>query len=305
MPLIKIAPRPGLFRDGSLYSAEGQWYDCDMIRFRKGFPEKLGGWQKLTPNGYLGSGRVLHDWGTIGGSRYVGLGTNLKLYVNEGSTYYDITPIRTEDNITLGTDPIDTTNNSGEITINHTAHSVVIGDYVTLSGSSDVGGITSGFINVEHRVNSVTDANSYIVGVTLQATSSTSGGGSSVVAAPQINVGLDVFVPGSGWGSGTWGGGSWGSGSLITAAGQLRLWTMDNFGDDLIAQVRQGGLYYWDESGGLSTRAIPIDQLVRRTVTLANNPIATTNLSTLITITDLGGHGAGTGDRVQHEPLPQ
>lgn len=298
MGLIKLAPQAGLFRDGSRYSAEGQWYDCDKIRFRKGFPEKLGGWQKYVSGTFQGSCRYTHDWGTIKGARYVGLGTNLKLYLNEGSSYHDITPIRSIDAITLGTDPITTTINSGVISVAHASHGVVIGDYVTFAGATDTNGITSNFLNVELRVDSIPDANTFTALVGIQATSSGTGGGSIIVSSPQINTGLDTFVGGTGWGADSWGSGSWGAGSTISSANQLRLWSLDNFGDDMIVSVFQGGMYYWDESNGTSTRAIQMDELIRRTVTLTNDPVTTVMSSNIITIKDTGGHGAGPGDIV-------
>ena len=123
MPFLKVDLAPGLFRDGTAYSAEGTWYDCDKIRFRKGSPEKIGGWEKYVTGTFLGSARALKDWGTIGGARYVGVGTTLKLYVNEGASYNDITPIRTDDVLTLANDPITTgAAGSGIITVAHTTH---------------------------------------------------------------------------------------------------------------------------------------------------------------------------------------
>lgn len=298
MALIKLAPRAGIFRDGTLYSAEGSWYDCDLIRFRKGFPEKIGGWQRYVSGNFKGSCRFTHDWGTIQGARYVGISTNLKLYVNEGSTYHDITPERSEDVLTLGTDPITTVLDSGVIDVTHTGHGMVIGDYVTLSGATDTNGITANFLNVEQRVDSVPDANSFTCLVGMQATSAGTGGGSVIVSTPQINTGLDTYVGGSGWGADSWGSGSWGAGSTISSANQLRLWSIDNFGDDMICNVFQGGIFYWDESNGTNNKAIQLDELTRRSLTLSNDPVSTVNTSTTVTIEDIGGHGAGVGDLV-------
>lgn len=296
MSLFKLNLRPGVFRESSRYSSEGTWYDCDKVRFQKGFPHKIGGWVKYASGSILGTARKLHDWVTILGSRYIGVGTTYKLYINEGSEYHDITPIRST--VTLGTDPIDTVDGTALITVNHTAHGAIKNDYVTISGANAVGGIVADSINKEHRIVSTPDADSFQVVCDTAATSTVSGGGSAVVAEYQINRGLDTYLSASGWGSGSWGSGSWGSGSAVSASNQLRLWSIDNYGDDMIANVRQGGIYYWDQTNGVSTRAIPIHELIRRTLTLTTDPVATTNTSNTLTITDTGGHGAGPGDTV-------
>jgi len=303
MAFMKIAPKPGLFTDGTRYSAEGTWYDSDKVRFRKGFAEKIGGWTKYVQSTYLGTARKLHDWVTDSGDKYVGVGTNLKLYVNLGGLYYDITPTRTT--ITLGTDKITTVDETSVVTVDTTsAHGAVKGDYVTIAGATAVGGIGTGALNTTHRITALgdpSDANSdtkFRVVCSTQATSGASGGGSSVTAAFQINTGLNTYMGASGWSADPWGSGTWGSGAGIGQANQLRLWSMANFGDDMLANVRQGNIYYWDASVGTGTAAVALSDVTRRTVTLSTNPVTTASGGTIVTIIDKGGHGATAGDTV-------
>ena len=304
MPFTKIAPKAGIFTDGTRYSAEGTWYDSDKVRFRKGFAEKIGGWAKYVSATFLGVSRKLHDWSTDDGDKYVGVGTNLKLYVNYGNSYHDITPVRATD--TLGTDPIATVNGTSVVTITSpSAHGAVIGDYVTLAGADASGGIGTGDINKEHRIVALgdpSDANSttkYRVICDAKATSTdTAAGGSSVTAAYQINTGLNTYVSASGFGSGTWGTSGFGSTTSIGQSNQLRIWSIENFGDDMICNVRQGDIYYWDESGGTGTAATALSDVTRRSLTLGTDPIETAAGSTVVTVTDTGATGAGVGDTV-------
>ena len=307
MPLAKIKPQPGLYTDGTRYSAEGTWYDADKVRFRKGFAEKIGGWTKYVLSTFMGTARRLHDWVTNSGNAYIGVGTSLKLYVNRGDAYYDITPVRKT--VSLGTDPIAEVSGTAVLTVTcASAHDAVIGDYVTLAGSDALDGITAAQVNTEHRIfalgapdNSNPDTKFRILAAAKATSTDTAIGGSSVTAAFQINCGLDTYVSGSGWGAGTWGIGGFGSLTGVGQSGQLRVWSIVNFGDDMLANVRQGDVYYWDETistdgDGVSTRAKKLSEVTRRTVTLAANPITTANGTTSVTVTDNFGHGAGVGD---------
>ena len=303
MPFTKIAPKAGLFTDGTRYSAQGTWYDSDKVRFRKGFAEKIGGWAKYVLATYLGTARKLHDWVTDSGNKYVGLGTNLKLYVNFGDNYYDITPTRTT--ITLGADKIAAVNGTAVVTIDTTSsHGAVAGDYVTIASATAVAGIGTGALNTEHRIVALGDPNNadpstkFRVVCSTKATSSASGGGSSVTAAFQINIGLNEYVKGSGWSADTWGSSTWGSSATLGQSLQLRLWSIVNFGDDMIANARQGNIYYWDESSGTGTAATALSDITRRSVDLTNDPITTASGSTVITVLDKAGHGATAGDTV-------
>jgi len=310
MSFTKIAPTAGLVTDGTRYSAQGTWYDSDKVRFRKGFAEKIGGWVKYVLATYLGTARKLHDWVTDSGNKYVGVGTNLKLYVNLGDNYHDITPIRTT--ATLGTDPIATVNGTAVITVTATSHGAVAGDYVTLAGSDALNNITAAEVNTEHRIVALGDPSDAspddkfrVVCADTAGATDTAAGGTGITAAFQINTGLNEYVQGSGWGADKWGGDAatdlgWGSSATLGQSLQLRLWSIVNFGDDMIANPRQGNIYYWDESvsDATGTAAVALSDVTRRTVTLSNDPVTVTSGGTIVTIIDKAGHGATAGDTV-------
>ena len=197
------------------------------------------------------------------GSQYLGVGTTNKYYIENGNVYYDVTPIRrsSTNSTTFGA-----TNGSSTITVTETSHGAVSGDFVTFSSAVSLGGnVTATVLNQEYQINLVTGANTYEItakdssGATVTANASDSGnGGSATDAVYQINSGLDVFVPSTGWGVGTWGAGAWGAATALSDTNNLRLWTHDNFGEDLIINPRNGGIFKWDESDGLSTRAVEL-----------------------------------------------
>ncbi len=318
----------------------------DKVRFRFGYPEKIGGWEKSSSTYFLGTCRALHPWVALNGERYLGVGTHLKYYINEGGGYNDITPIRVTTsagdvtfsasantlgaNVAIGDTNITLTSSSGfpesgRIKINseiityaaisgnilqgclrgqsstteaaHTSgdavlcatlivtdadHGVLENDFVTYSGAATLGGnITAAILNQEYQVVSKVNANSYLIEAREEAslpsittttgytptyvfasTSDSGNGGSSVVGAYQINTGLDTTIVGTGWGAGTWSRGTWGSAASLAASGQtLRIWSHDNFGEDLLINVRDAGIYYWDKTNGTSTRAVAISDL--------------------------------------------
>jgi hypothetical protein len=267
MPISKINFRPGVVREGTSYSNEGGWFDVNKVRFNAGLPQKIGGWVKDNTNTFLGTCRALLAWVDLEGTKLLGLGTHLKYYIERGSTFNDITPIRST--TSAGDVTFSASNGSSSITVADTAHGAVKNDFVTFSGASSLGGnITANVLNQEYQIVSITNANSYVItakdtsGTTVTANSSDSGnGGSSVVGAYQINVGLDVYISSTGWGSGAWGAGAYGESTVLSVSNQLRLWTHDHFGEDLLINVRAGGLYYWDESGGVSNRAVELSSL--------------------------------------------
>jgi hypothetical protein len=341
--------KPGIVSDITSYSNEGGFVDGDKVRFRFGFPEKFGGWEKYSTNQYLGSARRLHNWVALDGSDFMGIGTHLKYYIEEGQTFNDITPIRN----TTGAGDITfaATNGSTTITVTDPAHGANEKDFVTFSGAATLGGtITATILNAEFQIASIISSNAYTITSSVAANSSDTGnGGSSVVGAYQLNVGLDVTVGGTGWGAGQWsgttsgalatqlaealdasetaidvdsatgitagdlilieeelitvgtissntlgtGGGpstrgasgtaaathadntlvrlatgnadsandfvGWGNAASVTVPGaQIRLWSHDNFGEDLIINPRDGGLFYWDKTNGLGNRAIEL-----------------------------------------------
>jgi hypothetical protein len=263
MPLTKLQFRPGIVRDLTSYSNEGGWRDGDKVRFRLGYPEKMGGWAKYSSSTFLGSCRALHNWISLDGSDFLGLGTHLKYYVEEGGTYNDITPIR--DTTAAGDVTFAATNGSSTIVVSDLNHGAVIGDFVTFSGAVSLGGnVTAAILNAEHEVTSVTSNNVYEITVSVTANASDTGnGGSSVVGAYQINIGLNSQVGGTGWGAGSWSRGTWGSAAPggLTTTTQIRLWSHDNFGEDLLINPRDAGVYYWDKSSGTGTRAVELSTL--------------------------------------------
>ena len=265
MPLTKLQFRPGINRETTSYTNEGGWFDGDKIRFRFGVPEKIGGWERATENTFLGTCRALKPFVALDGSRFMGLGTHLKYYIEEGGIYNDITPIRST--TSAGDVTFSATNGSSTITVADTAHGAVAGDYVTFSGAASLGGnITAAVLNQEYRIDTVVNDNSFTIiakdtsDATVTANSSDSGnGGGSTVGAYQINTGLDTSVSGTGWGVGTWGREGWGDAAAATGTTAiLRIWTHDNFGEDLIINVRDAGIFYWDKTLGLSSRAVAL-----------------------------------------------
>jgi len=256
MPLKKYVFRAGINKEGTNYSNEGGWFDADKVRFRKGRPERIGGWQKYSNDTFIGTCRKIYPYKATNGDTFVILGTHQKLYNLSGDVYYDITPIRAT--TSAGDVTFAATDGSTTITATDTSHGAVEGDFVTFSGAATLGGnITASVLNQEYQIDSIPSANTYTFTATATANASDSGnGGSSVVGAYQLNSGLDVYVRGTGWGLDSWGGGTFGSAGDLGFSNQLRLWSLDNFGDDAIVNPRNGGIFFWDKSDGLTTRAV-------------------------------------------------
>ena len=288
MPLTKLQFRPGVNRETTSYTNEGGWFDVDKVRFRFGMPEKIGGWEKFSGFSYLGTARAMHPWVALDNGRFIGIGTSLKYYLNQdGGSFSDITPIRST--TSAGDVTFAASNGSATITVTDTAHGAVSGDFVTFSGAARLGGnITAAVLNQEYNITEVLTDNTYTIaartaGTTIQditvngalsptpvtASGSDSGnGGSSTVGAYQISIGLDTSTFGAGWGIGFWGRGTWGSAAttpLVTST--LRVWSHDNFGEDLLINVRNGGIYYWDKTTGSAARAVSLDTLSGATST--------------------------------------
>jgi hypothetical protein len=353
MPLTKLQFRPGINREITKYSNEGGWVDGDKIRFRFGYPEKFGGWEKMSSNTYQGTARSLHNWLALDGSNYLGVGTHLKYYIEEGGTFNDITPLRGTSPFTnaLASDPIvtnDTTGTEKQVTINDINHGAAENDFVTIAGADATGGLGTSILNAEHQITSITDGNSYIITVSTNATSDATGGGSSVTATYQINTGLDSQVGGTGWGAGLFGGTTagalttqlnealdnsetavdvddetgittandvilvdeelmlvsattddntltvtrghsgttavthadntivrlavgnassaddftgWGIAAVTGTTREIRTWSHDNFREDLLINPRDGAIYRWDKTNGLSTRAVELSTI--------------------------------------------
>jgi len=364
MPYMKLQFRPGIVRDTTSYGNEGGWYDCDKVRFRMGFPEKIGGWEPKTHKTFLGSCRALHPWTALDGSQYLGVGTNLKYYVDEGGGFNDITPIRATTaagdvtfsasantlaaDVAIGDTTVSLTSSTGfptsgrvqidseiityasvsgndligcargqdgtteaahtsttavncaTLLVSNTNHGALENDFVTFSGATTLGDqVTADVLNQEYQITVVVNTDTYqveartvstISSITITsgldatyvfATASDSGsGGASVVGAYQLNTGLDTAIVGTGWGAGAWGRDTWGSSASVTTVGtQLGLWTHDHFEEDLLINQRDGGIYYFDTSGGLASRAVSLGSLsgasgtptVARQILVSNN----------------------------------
>ena len=260
MPLTKLVFRPGINREGTNYSNEGGWYDGDKIRFRSGYVERIGGWSQVS-GPVIGTCRNLHDFTTLASQNLLFMGTNKKAYLEDSGAIYDITPIRRT--VTLGSNPFETqTAGTGVIRVTDTAHGATLGDFVTFSGATAFDGLTTGDLNKEQEITAIIDADTYEVNTGGVSTSgSTTGGGASISAVYQINIGLNTTILGPGWGAGTWGRFTWGSGAGSLAGQTLRLWESDDFGEDLIFNISDGSIYYWDATGTTSTRGVALSSL--------------------------------------------
>ena len=277
MPFIKIQLRAGVNRDQTNYTNEGGWYACDKIRFRSGYPQKLGGWMKSTTEMFLGVCRQLFGWVTSFGDNFLALGTSKKVYINTGSRFYDITPLRyttAPGEVTF--EAVTTAPYSSTITVYDINVNVAAGDFVTYSGAVSLGGnITADVLNQEYEVHESISSTEYTIiakdpdtGLPVTSNASDVGdGGASVVAAYQIPIGFDVTTYGYGWGAGAWGASPWGLGASAPVILQQRDWWFDNFDNDLVMNYRNGPIYYWIRGEEnqidikLATRAVLLSSL--------------------------------------------
>jgi len=288
MPFLKLQFKPGINRDTTNYANEGGWYECDKVRFFSGFPQKLGGWIEATSERVIGTSRQMWNWITSYQDNFLAVGTNIKVYIEVGAVFYDITPLRTTLSTPDTDNCIETTDTSTTVNIAVTAHGCLTGDYVTISGlTGDVGGVPDAEINTEHVVTKVDDDN-FTITVTTAATSTTSGGGSAIDIACQIHPGFPSVTEGYGWGTGTWGSGGWGLSSSTPIYLPQRDWFFDNFDNDLVMNIRAnittggvavgGPIYYWERgttvspATALSTRAVLLSGLTLNSVAAADVP---------------------------------
>jgi len=262
MALKKLVLKPGVNRENTRYTNENGWYESDKVRFRQGTPEKIGGWARISVFAFVGVCRSLWNWITLENLNLIGVGTNLKFYLENGGEYYDITPIRAA---AVLSNPFTTTNTSATVLVTDVAHGAANGDYVSFSNVATVGGLN---LNGEFQITLI-DADTYNITASTTATSGATGGGTTVSAVYQINTGVAYETPQTGWGAGAWGSGTWGFSGTSNAA--LRLWSQNNFGEDLIYGYRGGPIYYWDASFGLSPASF--------TVTIASPAVVTTSIS--------------------------
>ena len=263
MPLQKLVFRPGVNKENTNYSGEGGWFECDKVRFRSGFPEKIGGWTRFSNDQFLGTCRSLNNWTTLNGTGLLGVGTNSKMYLNKGGAYFDITPIfdTTVNASTATSGPFFASNGSNTITVVDATYNPELNDYVIFSGSANLGGnVTSTVINTQYQVTSVVNSTAYTVTIPVTANASDTGhGGNAVTITYLLPTGNDVYTIGTGWGAGPWSRGTWGSGYTTGIGSQLRVWTQDNFGEDFIFAPRGGELYYWDATTGVTSRAVTLE----------------------------------------------
>jgi len=263
MPLSKLQFRPGINREGTNYSNEGGWFNCDKIRFRNGYVERIGGWTRSSNTQFEGTARKLHDFVTLQSENLLFIGSEKKTYLENAGVYNDITPLRAT--ISLASNPVNTTGGagSGVVTITtSTTHGAITGDFVTLASLTATDGITADQLNSEHVITSTPSTTTFTITTAGSASSgSTAGGGSSGTAAFQISVGLNTTILGAGWSAGTWGRFTWNSDSGSLSGQTLRLWFADNFGEDLIFNIADGSIYYWDASTNVTTRAVELSSL--------------------------------------------
>ena len=264
MPLSKLTFKPGSNRDQTNYASEGSWFDMDKVRFRSGFPEKIGGWVVQNQTPYIGTARSLFNWSTTNASDLTGVGTNVKMYVAFGTNISDITPLRTTLVSPATNNCVNTTITSKVITFVVSGHGLNTGDYVTISGVTGptIGGIPIAEINAEHVV-TVLNSSTFTITVTTAATSTASSqGGTGISIACQISPGfVSESVGGFGWGAGTWSRGAWGSGSTVPVFFPARLIFQDKFNNDLVFNIRGSFIYYWAYIAAFNTRAVLLSDI--------------------------------------------
>jgi hypothetical protein len=258
MALLRLFLKPGVDKQNTEYGAEGGWIDSDFVRFRYGLPEKVGGWNQFGENvvNFVGAPSEVFTWNDLQGSPYVVVGTNKKVYVYYGGTWADITPLRdTNTGVTF-----DTTSGSNQVTVNDSGHGAITGDFVTISATTgDPGGIPNATMNGEYEIIDVPNANEYVIQASVNASSTATAAGTAT-AAYQINTGSDVSYADFGWGTGTWGLSTWGTPRPPSASVSLfsSVWQFDNYGENLILQLVDGGIYEWLPSTGIGVRAAAI-----------------------------------------------
>lgn len=254
MPLSKLTFKPGINKEGTNYSNEGGYYNCDKIRFRSGYAEKIGGWRNQSYNyTYSGVCRAMFNWVAYDTSNLLAVGTSCKYYIENGGQYFDITPIRSGPT-TLTLNPIATTNTIKVVTITAALHGATAGTFVTISGATAFNGFTNG----EYQIVSVPTANTFTIALSSAATGTGSGGGAAVTVTYQLNAGGGVVTTGLGWGAGSWSSGGWGNATTSTSLVPQRYWAQDIYEQDLIFCEIGGNIYYWEKN----TATIPYSRAV-------------------------------------------
>ncbi len=261
MPFIPLKFRPGVNRDTTNYAGEGNWWQMDKIRFLSGFPQKIGGWIRATPNTFLGTCRNLWNWITTFSDNLLAVGTNLKLYIETGDYFYDITPLQAT--TAAGDVTFTATNGSSSVIVLDTSNPAKVGNYVTFSGAASLGGnVTATVLNANHEIATLVNSNAYTIVVPVTANASDVGnGGASTIGYYDIDIGEVLTIYGYGWGAGAWGRLGWGLGSIVPVITPARTWWYDNFDNDLVTNIQEGPIYYWERGStvnpttALGTRA--------------------------------------------------
>ena len=262
MALSRLQFKPGLNRDQTNYAGEGGYYECDKVRFRSGFPQKIGGWLRYGTFTLAGICRQMFNYITTNLDNIMAYGTTEKLYLEIGENLIDITPLRATFTSPATNNCFATTSGLTTVTININNHGAAAEDWVTFSGVvGPVNGIPTSELNAEFQVVTVTGSSSFTITVATAATSTGSGGGTNITAAFQINAGVSVVFYGYGWGAGVWGRSGWGSGSIVPFVARQADWFMDNLDNDLVANVREGPIYYWEYDAVFNTRAVLLSSL--------------------------------------------
>ena len=277
MPLQKILFKPGVNRENTRYTTEGGWYECDKIRFRQGNPEIIGGWQQISNNTYSGVCRSLWNWVSLDGDNYVGVGTNVKFYIENGGAYNDITPVGSTQ--ALGANPF-LSNGASTITVTANTTGLTVGTYVIFSG---VTGTYVSTLNAQFEILSV-GSTSFTISTSPTIIPAVATGGSTVSAQFLLSAGPAAPVPLVGWGAGAWNeaGTTWGIGGTTSSA--LRLWSQSNFGQNLIFGPRGGGIYYWDATTSVTTRAVNLTTLGDAECPVVQNTITVSDISRFVIV---------------------
>ena len=285
--LQKLQFKPGVNRDQTNYTNEGGWFQCDKIRFRSGYPQKIGGWLRYGTFTIIGVCRQMFNWVTTFNDNYLAMGTSKKVYLEAGTEVYDITPLQ-HTSTTLGASagPFTATSGSSTLTVSYstdTAYNPEVGNYVTYSGAASLGGnITADVLNKAfgYEILTVdTSAKTYTISVTATANGSDTGkGGATVTAKYDIDVGNDVDTYGYGWGAGAWSRLGWGSGAVTPVTLPQRDWFFNNFDNDLVMNIRNGPIYYWERSAGITSRAALLSATTINGVAPADVPTETTEV---------------------------
>jgi len=264
MALSRLQFKPGLNRDQTNYAGEGGFYECDKVRFRSGFPQKIGGWLRYGVFTLIGICRQMYNYITSFSDNILALGTSKKLFLETGTNLFNITPLRAVDPTytTTATDNcVGTTNGQTGVTITIGGCTAIVGNYVQISGSTAVNGIPASQINGNHEIVTAPNASTFTIATTTAATSTGSGGGTGITVSFEITVGEDTATYGYGWGTGAWGAEGWGTSGITPVTIFQRDWFMDNFDNDLVANIRNDAIYYWEYDGTFTSRAVLLSSL--------------------------------------------